>query len=87
MNAFPFIYPYQFLIDLNAKSKVENIMLPTFLKEALRQSDLTDFQKLEDFLLNEIENASLQDANSAKYFLSISRHALLYFFSLEEIIN
>lgn len=80
MNAFPFVYPYQLLIDLNAKSKADNITLPGFLKEALKQSDPTDFQKLEEFLLNEIENASLQDVNSANYFLLISRHALLYFF-------
>ena len=81
MNAFPFSYPYQMLVDLSLRSRQENkVVLPSFLKEAVKQGDWTDFQKLEDFLLSEIENASLQDESSATYFLSMARHTLLFLF-------
>ncbi len=76
MNSFAF--PYQLLLNLNHQSGKGP--LPNFFKEAIRQVDWTDFEKLEDFLISEVENSSLQDESSAWYFLSICRNSLLYFF-------
>lgn len=72
-------FPHQFLVDLTIFSK--GINLPGFLKDLIRQQDIPDQQKLEEFFTQELPNAPLQSQETVDYFLFLSNQAIqLYFY-------
>ena len=75
-------FPYQFLVNLAGEA--DKFPLPLYLKELLKKVDVPDFQKLEDFLLNEIQNTSVQNQASFDYFIFIVNESLPYFFTLKD---
>ncbi|MEM9934522.1 MAG: hypothetical protein AAF824_12940 [Bacteroidota bacterium] len=75
-------FPYQFLVNLAGEA--DGFSLPLYLKEVLKKVDIPDFQRLEDFLLNEIQNTSVQNQASFEYFLFIVNESLSYFFTLKD---
>jgi hypothetical protein len=78
-------FPHQFLLELSQKA--DKLLMPSFLKEAIKKLEFSDFEKLHDFLKHEVQNSSLQDATSVQYFLFISRASLLHFFYRKDLEN
>ncbi|WNJ20412.1 helix-turn-helix domain-containing protein [Pontibacter sp. G13] len=73
-------FPYQFLHAVEKLGQQPGIHLPHYLKELVRAGEISQYQKLEEFLQNEVQQASLQDQATAEYFFFISRQSLDYFF-------
>jgi predicted transcriptional regulator len=76
-------FSHQFLVELSQKS--DKLLMPSFLKEAVKKLEFSDFDKLHEFLKHEVQNSSLQDGTSVQYFLFISRAALLHFFYRKDL--
>ena len=76
-------FSHQFLLELSQRS--DKLLMPSFLKEAVKKLEFSDFDKLSEFLKHEVQNSSLQDATSVHYFLFISRASLLHFFYRREL--
>ncbi|RMG31885.1 MAG: hypothetical protein D6730_00750 [Bacteroidetes bacterium] len=71
-------FPHQFLVDLTLMGKEVN--LPTYLRELIRQRDIADFEKFEEFLTQELSNAPLQSQQTVDYFLFLANQGLQYYF-------
>ncbi|MDX2284735.1 MAG: hypothetical protein NW241_11265 [Bacteroidia bacterium] len=68
---------YQLLAELILRQ--DELPLAPLLKEQARKGDFADVEKLEEVLLNEVQNAPLQDPASVSYMLLVSRHAFQFF--------
>jgi hypothetical protein len=64
----------------NLMTGASHLPFPNFLKDLVRKGDITNFRKIEDFFDLELPNLSVQDDQTAEYFLFISEQALLYYF-------
>ena len=68
------IFPFKFLIDLHTHAG--NFAYPNYLKTLIKQNDIEDFGKLEDFFSSELQQAPLQDQQTLRYFLFLGESAL-----------
>ncbi|MCI4668098.1 MAG: hypothetical protein MRZ79_08045 [Bacteroidia bacterium] len=71
INAFH----YRLLTSLFQGSKSLNF--PTLLREIIRKKDIEEVHKLDDFFLNELQQASFETQASVDYFLFITKESLL----------
>ena len=69
------IFPFKFLIDLLTHSG--NFAYPNYLKTLVKQNDIEDFGKLEDFFSSELQQVPLQDQQTLQYFLFLGESALI----------
>ncbi len=53
------------------------INLPPFFREIVQKGDITDYEKLQDFIFQELQSGSIQVENSAKYIDFLGRQLLL----------
>ena len=71
-------FPYQFVADVSLNSG--NFSYPNFLRDIVKRSDISDFNKLKEFFDGELENTSLQNQQAVEYFIFVAKHALSYYF-------
>lgn len=69
-------FPNQFMVDLLRRGK--NGSLPNFLREMTKQLDISNYDKLAEFLTSELANAPLQNQETVDYFLFLSNQALQF---------
>ncbi|MEM6631221.1 MAG: helix-turn-helix domain-containing protein [Bacteroidota bacterium] len=69
------IASYKILTDLHINQK--EFPLPNFLKDLLKENDVTNFEKLEDFFESDLQQTALQNQQTLDYFFFLSEAALL----------
>ena len=67
-------FSHQFMVDLTLMGQEVN--LPSYLKDLIRQGDISDNEKLEEFLTQELPNVPLQNQVTVDYFLFLSKQTL-----------
>ena len=69
------IASYKFLTDLHIYQK--EFPFPNLLKDLLKDNDVTNFERLDDFFTSDLQQAALQNQQTLDYFYFLAESALL----------
>ena len=69
------IASYKLLTDLHINQK--EFLYPNFLKNLLKDNDVTNFEKLDDFFAADLQQTALQNQQTLDYFYFLAESALL----------
>lgn len=70
-------YAFHYRLLTHIFQQSNSLSYPQFLKEIVKTKDIGEVSKLEDFFLQELQQASFQSKASVDYFLFLTRESLL----------
>lgn len=76
-------FHYRLITSIFQRS--QSLNYPNYLKEVLKRKDLSEVSRLDDFFLQELQQASFQSQALVDYFLFITRESLLTAFYRREV--